>query len=109
MRLPTIGELRHRLRLEAAVRSPDGGGGADTAWEPVGDVWASVKAVGGTEQVSAEALAGRVTHEIWIRHRGDAAPAMRFVAGARAYDIRAVLDPDGGRRWLRCLVEERLS
>ena len=109
MRLPSIGELRHRLRLETPARSGDGGGGADVTWTLVGEVWASLGAVGGAERVSAEGLAGEVTHEIWIRYRSDAAPAMRFVVGARSFDIRAALDPDGRRRWLRCLVVERVG
>ena len=109
MRLPTIGELRHRLRLEAATRSADGGGGADVTWTLVAEVWASVKAGSGAERVKGEGLAGQVTHEVWIRYRADAAPAMRFVESARSFDIHAVLDPDGRRRWLRCVCTERVA
>jgi SPP1 family predicted phage head-tail adaptor len=109
MRLPTIGELRQRLRLESAARAGDGGGGADVTWTLVAEVWARVTAAGGGEPLRAEMLDGRVMHEVWIRHRDGVVPAMRFVQGARVYDIRAVQDPDGRRRWLRCLCEEHVG
>jgi head-tail adaptor len=34
---------------------------------------------------------------------------MRFVLGARVFDIRAVIAEDGRRRFLKCLVEERAA
>ena len=109
MRLPTPGDLRHRLRLEAATRSADGGGGAIVTWALVGEVWASVKDTAGGEQIAAGGLQGHLTREVWIRYRADAAPAMRFAEGARLFDIQSVLDPDGRRRWLRCLCAERVG
>lgn len=107
MRLPTTGELRHRVRLEAEAVAGDGGGGATSSWSLVAEVWAAIRAAGGTERMSAEALGARVTHEVWIRHRADVTPAMRLLAGTQMLDIRAALDPDGRRRWLKCLCEER--
>lgn len=109
MKLPTIGELRHRLRLEASSRTADGGGGAETSWTLVAEVWAAVRAGSGSEPVRSEMPDGRVAHEVWMRYRAGVVPAMRLVEGARVLDIRAVLDPDGRQRWLRCLCEERLG
>lgn len=109
MKLPTIGELRHRLRLEVETRAPDGGGGAMAAWTAVETVWAALRAAGGREETSAEGVRGHTTHEIWIRWRPDVAPPGRFVEGTRIFDIQAVLDPDGGRRWLKCLAAERVA
>ncbi len=107
MRVPRIGELRHRLRFEVETRLPDGGGGASASWTSVETVWGAVRATTGSEALASDGLRGRTTHEIWIRHRQDVSPAGRFVMGARTFDIVAVLDPDGGRRWLRCLAAER--
>lgn len=109
MRLPRIGELRHRLRYEVETRFPDGGGGASSSWTAVETVWGAVRATNGSEAVSSDRLQGRSTHEIWIRHRPEVSPAGRFVMDARTFDILAVLDPDGGRRWLRCLAAERIA
>ncbi len=104
---PTIGDLRHRLRLEAVVRSGDSGGGAIESWSLVADVWAEVRAVRGYESFVAHGMRGQVTHEIWIRFRDDVGPHLRFVEMGRIYDIRAAVDPEGRGIWLRCLCESR--
>jgi uncharacterized phiE125 gp8 family phage protein len=42
----------------------------------------------------------------WFERRGDVTAAMRFVAGARTFNVLAAHDPDGRKRDLVCLVEE---
>jgi SPP1 family predicted phage head-tail adaptor len=106
MSTPPIGALRDRLTLETAVRSADGGGGADIAWTAIADVWAAVRPITGDERLHADAVAGHITHQVWIRHRADVVPAMRFRAGTRILEIIAVLAPTRRHR-LRCLCEER--
>lgn len=88
---------------------PDGGGGATASWTSIETIWAAVRGRDGLETTSREGLQGRMTHEIWIRWRPDVAPSGRFVTGARTFDITAVLDPDGSRRWLKCLAAERVA
>ena len=107
MRRPTIGRLRHLLTLESADRAPDGGGGASETWATVAEVWAEITPTGGTEAVYADALAGRVSHEIVFRYRSDVAPVMRLRSGTRLFEIAAVIDVDERRRWLKCLCVER--
>ncbi|MEZ5818328.1 MAG: phage head closure protein [Hyphomicrobiaceae bacterium] len=103
-----IGALRHRVVLEAPDRTDDGGGGGVVTWLPVSEVWASVVPTSGTETVVAEQIAGRVTHEVLVRHRGGIVPAMRFRFGSRIFEILAVLDVGERRRVLRCLCREEL-
>jgi len=107
MRRPAIGRLRHRLTLESASRTPDGGGGASETWTTVAEVWAEITPSGGTEVVDADALTGRVSHEIVFRYRADVAPVMRLRRGTRLFDIAAVIDIDERHRWLKCLCVER--
>lgn len=102
-----IGELRQRLSIEQPQRTGDGGGGASETWVGIGEVWARVRPLSGEERADADALAGVVSHEVVIRYRTDLAPEMHFRRGERLFDIRAVLDLDDNRRFLRCLVEER--
>ena len=109
MRHPTIGALRHRLRLEAPQTSADGGGGGDETWSLVTEIWGEVIAASGQETFEADGLSGRISHEIAIRYRNDVAAKQRFVEDGRVYDIRAVLDREGRRRWLHCLCVERVA
>jgi SPP1 family predicted phage head-tail adaptor len=102
-----IGELRTRLTLEAPSRTGDGGGGAAVTWSTVAEVWAAVRPTAAGESFDLGRVAGKITHEIVIRHRGGVVPEMRFRAGTRVFDIRAAFDPDARRRWIKCLAEER--
>ncbi|WP_072387561.1 phage head closure protein [Hyphomicrobium sp. CS1BSMeth3] len=103
----SIGRLRHRLRLEAATRAPDGGGGAAETWATIAHVWCEIRPTGGSESVDADGLSGRNAHEITMRYRSGVTPAMRLAIGSRRFEIVAVLDVDERRRWLKCLCVER--
>lgn len=107
MKRPAIGRLRHRLTLESATRTPDGGGGASESWATVATVWASITPTGGSEAIDADALTGRISHEIVFRHRPGVAPVMRLRRGNRVFEIAAVIDIDERKRWLKCLCMER--
>lgn len=103
-----IGALRHRVTLEAPVRTPDEGGAATITWTSLGSVFARIEPTAGREIEQADGIAARVTHKVLIRHRPDVTAAMRLVEGTRVLEIRAVLDLDGRRRWMQCLCEEKL-
>lgn len=102
-----IGELTRRVVLEQISRVADGAGGATETWTAVAAVFASVKALGGSESLAFDRMTGRATHEIVIRYRANVQPAMRFRLDTRIFEILSALDEDGRRRHLRCLVEER--
>lgn len=107
MTIVAIGALRHRVVLEEAVRTPDGGGGADETWQAIAELWASVRPIGGSERIAADATSGALTHDVVIRHRAGVVPAMRFRFGTRILEIAALRDVDERRRHLRCLCLER--
>ena len=109
MNEPRIGNLDHRLNLKSAALTADGAGGGTLAWSLVAELWGSLTPLGGAERLDAVGLKGRVTHEVWIRHRDGVKPEMRFELGTRVFDIRAVLEAGQRRRYLKCLVEERVS
>ncbi len=104
-----IGEMRHRLALQAPLASADGGGGTTRTWALVAEVWGALRPYAGGESVEADGLGGSVSHEVWIRYRAGLAPEMRFALGTRIFEIRAVIDSGERHRFLRCLVEERVS
>jgi SPP1 family predicted phage head-tail adaptor len=104
-----IAALRDRLILEQPARTPDGGGGAVLAWEPVAELWAGVRPLSGDERLIHDQVAGRLTHAVWLRHRPGVVPAMRLSRvtgmGVRIYAIVAVLESPS-RTHLKCLCEE---
>jgi SPP1 family predicted phage head-tail adaptor len=104
---PRIGKLRHRLVIEAKARTADGGGGAAVAWTEIAEVWGAVEALSGKEAVAAGRVAGTAEYRITLRYRSDVAPAMRLRRGAELFEIVAVLDEDGRRRFLACDCERR--
>lgn len=103
----TAGKIRHRVVIEAVVRTPDLGGGADETWVPVAEVWAEIVPARGNEQFAADQIEGRVSHVLHLRAGVGIEPAMRIRWGARLLEIRAVIDLGERRRWLRVLAEER--
>ena len=108
MKVPiTIGDLRHRVQIETAVRTSDGGGGATVAWTLVADVWAAIWPRTSDEALQLDRVAGKATHDIWIRFRSDVKPDMRVKFGTRVFDIRGAIDADDRARWLRCPSVER--
>ena len=102
----SLGAMRHRLILEQPSRVGDGGGGAVETWNPVAEVWAAITPIAGSEHVVGEAIEGRATHAIDIRHRPGVAPAMRLRFGVRIFDIIAVIDIGERGRRLRCHCRE---
>ncbi|WOF73365.1 phage head closure protein [Parvibaculaceae bacterium PLY_AMNH_Bact1] len=101
-----IADLRHRLVLEERMSVVDGGGGATDTWSEVATVWAALQQKSGREQEAADRSSARTSTEITIRYRADVTNDMRFRLGARHFNIHAVLDVDGRRRWLKCVCEE---
>ena len=103
-----IGPLRYRVTLEQPVRTAGDGGAATIAWTGVSSLFAQIVPVAGREIVTADGIQARVTHEVIVRAGLQIGPQMRFREALRVLEVRAVLDLDGRKRWLRCLCEERL-
>lgn len=102
----TVGALRRRLVLEAPVATPDGLGGATQGFETVAALWGQVEWLSGSEQWRMGRPEQLATHRVTLRWRAGVDAGQRLRDGERIFDIRAVVDPDDGRRRLICLVEE---
>jgi SPP1 family predicted phage head-tail adaptor len=101
-----IGALRRRLLLEAPVEALDGAGGRLLSFETVAAVWAHVEWLSGDERWRGGRPEQVASHRITLRWRAGVGAGHRLRDGDQSFDIRAVGDPDGGRRRLVCLVEE---
>ncbi len=107
MSMMRTGALRHRVILESATTTSDGGGGSLIVWEQVAPLWAAIKPLTGRELLSAGQFSSTLTHQITLRYIPQVLPEMRFRKGNRIFQIKAVLDVEEKRRWLRVLCEER--
>lgn len=103
----TIGDLRHRVQIESPTRTSDGGGGSTTFWSVVAEVWAAIWPRSSDEALELDRVAGKATHDIWIRYRSDMKPEMRITFGTRVFDVRGVIDVEDRGRWLKCPSVER--
>jgi SPP1 family predicted phage head-tail adaptor len=101
-----VGALRRRLLLEAAMATPDGLGGTTQVYETVAAVWAQLEWIAGGERWRLGRPEQVATHRVTLRWRAGVDAGQRLRDGDRLFDIRAVADPDGGRRRLVCLVQE---
>lgn len=106
-------QLRRRLVLEERVNTADGSGGFDVSWQPLGALWAEVKARTGREDFVAAGPHARVTCRIVVRGAPLGAPSrprpdQRFREGERVFDILTVAEADPAGRYLEILAEERV-
>lgn len=106
---PPIGDLVHRFGVEAPVRTPDGAGGFTVGFTLLAEVWGSLETLAGDEYPTADRLAGQLTHSVWLRWREDVTTDMRLRLGPRVFQVRAVVDHDGRRRFVECRCEETVA
>ena len=107
MTVDRIGRLRHRLTIEEPIRNAGDGGSATLIWERVASVWAEVTARNGREIVQGDRPTARRNYRIVMRYRADLDPTMRLRSDERIFEILAVRDEDGTKRWTTCDCEER--
>ncbi|MFL4471509.1 head-tail adaptor protein [Tateyamaria armeniaca] len=110
MRVP---RLNRRLTLESPARVPDGAGGYQQAWVPMGVLWAELKARTGRETQVAAAAVSTVRYAVTVRgapvgHPERPVPEQRFRDGARVFHIRSVAEADPAGRYLTCMADEEV-
>ncbi|MBK5928523.1 head-tail adaptor protein [Rhodobaculum claviforme] len=108
MRAPA---LTRRLVLEVQLREGDGAGGYADRWEPLGTLWAELRAGAGREREGPGVPMGRVPYRITVPAAPHGAlsrprPDQRFREGARVFAILAVAERDPCGAYLTCFCEE---
>lgn len=108
-------DLRNLVAIQSlpALISRNSDGSEKRTTEQWSNLWANVPAkidtAGGLEFYTAKQVNDQLTHEITIRWHKGVQPTMRVlfndpVEGAtRYFDIRAVLNPNNGVRWILLL------
>ncbi len=99
--------MRYRIAIQelTEVKDPLSGEITDD-WKELCTVWADIQALRGREYFTAQQTVAESNHEIKIRYRKGIKPAMRAIEGERVFDIQAVLDKDGRKRYLSLICKE---
>lgn len=100
-----------RLELEGSVRQQDGMGGYRVVWQPVGVLWAEMKAGSGQERGAEVGPESVVSWRITVRGARAGDPrrpvaGQRLRMGRRLFAIEAVAERDAAGRWLTCFARE---
>lgn len=110
----TAPKLNRSLVLEGPVKMADGAGGYTRNWEPLGVLWAELKAGTGREQAASAATLSRVPYRITVRAAPYGAPSrpvagQRFRDGTRVFEIYAVAEKGVQAAYLTCHAQEELA
>jgi len=99
------GKLRHRVAILQKQTTIDPDGYPIETWVAAATVWASVEPIAGREYFQAAAVQAQHQVRFTMRYRKDITPAMRLRWDGEDYEIKAVIDLEGRRRWLQIMVE----
>ena len=105
--------LNRRIVLEEAQNVPDGAGGFQQSWVPLGTLWARISPGSGRELAANAATLSSVPYRIIVRAAPEGAPSrprpdQRFRKGTRTYRILAVSE-DADGRYLTCFAQEEVA
>jgi len=102
----SIGDLRHRVDLQAPTRVSDGMGGFVNSYSDAATVWAAIWPVSANDTIQANATVLVVTHRIRIRYRSVLKTSWRIKFGNRYFAIVSIICPNEGREFLDLMVKE---
>lgn len=101
----TAGMLRHKVQLQGLVTTTDPMGGRVETWSSLGDVWAKVEPLSGSQLYVAMRLDSRITHKVIIRYQPGVTAIDRVMFKGRALNIEAVINVEERDQWfeLHCV------
>jgi uncharacterized phiE125 gp8 family phage protein/SPP1 family predicted phage head-tail adaptor len=87
--------LRHPITLQARIRTADGAGGSEVAWQDVDHVWGALQSLGrGSEKAENGKLQAQHRYEMWMRYKDGISADMRAIIDGTPYAITSVEDVD---------------
>lgn len=106
--------LNRQLVLETRGQTPDGAGGYETLWMPVGVIWAEVIARTGRDRSGGAGPISATAYRITVRAAPVGSserpvPGQRLRDVTRVYRIEAVAERDLDARYLTCFAEEEVA
>lgn len=104
--LPSIGNLRARIVLEARAQAATGSETIADTYTTVDTVWAQVDAIAGGMIVNGAQTEARVTHKVIIRNRTDLSAWRYLTWDSKRLQVRETRAADDRKRFLEILAEE---
>lgn len=104
-----IGAMRHRVTFQELVKTPDGMGGFESAWQNIAEtpqMWGELKPLSASQRLFAERLEYQRTHDLFIRSRNDLTTEMRVTYDNRVFQIHGIEFADERRFFLLIRLEE---
>ena len=98
--------LPHRVRIEQDAGTQNAIGEPIPVWAVFAVLWANVKSLLGRELFDAQKIAAEVTSSIDVNYKSGIEPKMRVLWSGRTFDIRAVLDENNTKQYLKLLCRE---
>lgn len=100
------GKLRHRIAVQAVVRTADGIGGFTEAWTTSVTLWAEVRAVSGNEYIQSGREESERQFRMWVRFNSGITTANRISWRGLILDILHVAETNK-RNEMEILCEVR--
>jgi SPP1 family predicted phage head-tail adaptor len=101
-----IGDLRHRVELQAFTTIADGMGGGTATWSTEDTVRAAIWPVSVSEQVKAGSPTMVATHKVRIRYNEDLRAEWRVKFGDRYFSIVSIVNKDEKNAQMDLLCRE---
>lgn len=99
--MTSIGDLKHRVRIEQRVKSRNTLGEVTYVWSLLLTVWAQSSPLRGRDFFAAAQLQSEITTRFRIRYRTGIDETMRLVWRGVNYDIKGPpIEVNGEREWI---------
>lgn len=103
------GLCRYQVTIEQMDGTQDATGQEAQNWTTFATTWASIESLSGNEKLTAAQVYASSVIRIRMRFVDGVTPKMRIVYSDRIFDILDVSDPDGRRRYIECMCNERVE
>ena len=100
-----IGDLKHRITIQAPTRVPDGMGNTDNTWTDRATICAAIWPVSAKEQIQSMGVVMTMSHRIRIRYRSDIRSNWRLKYKNSLFNIVSIVNPNMENRMLDIIVK----
>lgn len=98
--MPTVGQMRHRVEVQAPTRgTANAHGERPITFATVATVYADVQEVSGSELTQSQTQREEVGYRVAIRYYPGLDATYQLLWGTRTLNIQSVTNPDGRRRF----------